>query len=125
MKIVFTSMLLMIMAIAQAMPNGNDSLDNGKKAKSTTPSNPTTAVVTMSMQQLQEENAVLKMRLAEMENKLEDEKSMLQYKYAMLKLVTAFEGNGNMEKMEDLKSQVNFNKMMSTALFMINKESGK
>jgi hypothetical protein len=113
------------MAIVQAMPNGNDSLDNGKKAKSSTPAAPTTAVVAMSMQQLQEENAVLKMRYAEMENKLEDEKSMLHYKYAMLKLVTTFDDNGNQEKMEDLKSQVNFSKMMSTTLFMINKELGK
>lgn len=118
-------MLLMLMAIAQAMPNGNDSLDNGKKGKSTTPSSATTAVTSMSMQQLQEENNVLKMRLAELENKLEDEKSMLHYKYAMLKLVTTFDGNGNLEKMEDLKSQVNFSKMMSTTLLMINKELGK
>lgn len=124
MKIVFTSMLLMLLAIAQAMPYGNDSLDNGKKVKSTNPATATTAVA-MSMQQLQEENAILKMRFAEMENKLEDEKSMLLYNYAMLKLVTAFEGNGNQDRMEDLKSQVNFGKMMSTTLFMINRELGK
>lgn len=125
MKIVFTSMLLMIMAIAQAMPNGNDSLDKGKKGKSATASNPTTVVTPMSMQQLQEENTVLKIRLAELENKLEDEKSMLQYRYAMLKLITSIEENGKLEKMEDLRSQVNFSKMMSTTLFMINKEVGK
>jgi hypothetical protein len=43
----------------------------------------------------------------------------------MLKLVTSFEVDGNLEKMEDLKSQVNFSKLMGTTLFMVTKELGK
>lgn len=125
MKIVFTSLLIMIMAIAQAMPNGNDSLDNGKKTKSSTTSIPTIAVPALSMQQLLEENAALKVRLVVIENKLEDEKALLQYNYTMLKLVSNIEGSKKSDKIEDMKSHLNFSNVMSNTLFLINKESIK
>ncbi len=123
MKLVFTSALMLIMLVSHALPMANDSSDKDKKSKSN-PSNPT-LTTTMSMQQLQEENAFLKARLAELETKTEDEKSMLQYRYTMLKLVTMLDKNDNSDKMEDLKSQLNFSKMLSSTLQILNTGQGR
>ncbi|HSK12883.1 MAG TPA: hypothetical protein VK907_06680 [Phnomibacter sp.] len=123
MKIVFTSLLMMIMAMAQAMPVMTDSLDNGKKSKGNASVPVSTA--TMSMQQLQEENATLKARLVALENQLEEEKGMLQYRYTMLNVVNQLEDRNKQEKLEDLRSQVNFSKLMSNTLLMVRNDVGK
>lgn len=125
MKIIFTSLLLMLLATTQAMPILKDSLDNGKKSQVSTPVTPNVSTATMSMQQLQEENAMLKAKLVQLENRLEEEKGMLQYKLTMSNLMARVEQQNKLETMEELKSQVNFGKMISNTLFLINKESGK
>jgi hypothetical protein len=119
MKIVFTSMLVLVMTAIQAMPVDKDSVENGKKAQVSTPvTTPATASL-VTMQQLQEENAALKMRISEMENRLENENSMLQYKLVMLNVISKLNENSTMEKLEDLQSQVGFSKMMSNVLMII------
>jgi hypothetical protein len=122
MKIIFTSLLLMLFATTQAMPVLKDSLDNGKKGQVSTPVTPNVSTATMSMQQLQEENAMLKAKLFQLENRLEDEKGMLQYKLTMTYVLSRIAELDRINKMEELKSQINFGKSMSGTLMLLKNE---
>jgi len=119
MKIVFTSALVLIMTAIQAMPVDKDSVENGKKARVSTPVTTPATNTLVSMQQLQEENAALKMHIAEMQNRLENENSMLKYNLTMLKVITKLNESNRQEKMEDLQGEVGFTNMMSNVLLLI------
>jgi hypothetical protein len=119
MKIVFTSMLVLIMTAIQAMPVDKDSIENGKKARVSTPATTPTSSSLLSMQQLQEENAILKARIAEMENRLENENSMLQYKLTMMTVVNKLNESSKQEKMEDMQGHIGFTNMMTITLLLI------
>jgi hypothetical protein len=121
MKVLFTSMLMMIFAFAQGNNLPTDSLEKGKKEQVTAPIHPASNPSIVTMEMLQQENAQLKARLVALENRFEEEKSMLQYKLTMLSLINRLEFDRKSENMEDLKSQVNFNQTMSNTLFMLQK----
>jgi len=112
----------MLFATTQAMPVLKDSLDNGKKSQVSTPVTPNVSTATMSMQQLQEENAMLRAKLFQLENRLEDEKGMLQYKLTMTKILSRIAELDRINKMEELKSQINFGKSMSGTLMLLKNE---
>jgi hypothetical protein len=121
MKILFTSMLMMIFALAQSMPLPSDSLDKGKKEQVVAPANPAPNPATVTMEMLQQENVQLKAKLAALENRFEEEKSILQYKLIMLSVINKLEFDRKLQTMEDLKSQVNFSQTMSNTLLMLQK----
>jgi DUF2075 family protein len=121
MKAIITSMLLLIMIGVQAIPVYTDSTNPGKKSEISNPSNPST----VSMQQLQEENYQLKAKLAALENKFEDAKGLFNYQLAMMNLVSKLDEGKKVEKLEDLKSQLGFNQVMTTTLLMIQGEPAK
>jgi hypothetical protein len=124
MKVIITSMLLMFFAALQAMPVLKDSTDNGKKNQTNThAASPVVSNPSMSIQQLQEENALLKSKLLSLENTYEEEKGMLQYKLVMSSLISRIEQENKVEKIEDLKSQVNFTKVLSAVLLHLEKDS--
>jgi len=119
MKTVITSMLVLFMTAIQAMPVDKDSADKGKKAEV---SNPTTTPVSsslVSMQQLQQENAALKAQIFNMENKFENENSLLQYNLTMLNVMSKLNENGKLEMMEELQSQLGFTKTMANTLMLV------
>ncbi len=100
------------------MPVDKDSVENGKKARVSTPATTPTSSL-MSMQQLQEENATLKARIAEMENRLENENSMLQYKLTMISVVNKLNESSKQEKIEDMQGHIGFTNMMTNTLLLI------
>lgn len=112
-------MLLLIMVTLQAMPVNTDSTNRDKKSESVKVSNPSAPAAALPLYQLQEENTLLKARLATLENKLEEEKSMLQYQLTMLGLVTKLEQTKNTEKMDDLQSQISFNQVLANTLLLL------
>jgi hypothetical protein len=119
MKIVFTSILVLFMTAIQAMPVDKDSIENGKKAQVSTPVTTPTSSSLLSMQQLQEENTILKARIAEMENRLENENSMLQYKLTMMTVVNKLNEISKQEKMEEMQGHIEFANMMTNTLLLI------
>ncbi len=125
MKIVFTSVLVLMMTAMQAMPVDKDSVENGKKARVSAPATTPASTSLVSMQQLQEENAALKNKIAEMENRLENENSLLQYRYVMLNVFSKLNDNKKMESLEELQSQVGFTTTMSNVLLKIKSETAK
>lgn len=119
MKIVFTSMLVLLITAIQAMPVEKDSVENGKKARVSTPATTPNTSSLVSMQQLQEENAKLKARIAEMENRLENENGMLQYKLTMMTVVNKLNDSSKQEKIEDMQGHIGFTNMMTNTLLLI------
>jgi len=107
------------MTAIQAMPVDKDSVENGKKARVSTPVTTPATNTLVSMQQLQEENAALKTHIAEMQNRLENENSMLKYNLTMLTVINKLNESIKEEKMEDLQGQVGFTNMMSNVLLLI------
>lgn len=125
MKTLFTSLLLLSMSMSQAATDPVDSSDKGKKnntttAKSEVVANPATPV--LSAQQLQEENLKLKAMVFMLENRLEEEKGLLQFKYTMLNMLTKIEAERNNEKVSDLQSKLIFNQVMSNTLDRVKDE---
>lgn len=119
MKIVITFVLLLFMTAIQAMPADKDSVEKGKKAQVSTPATAPGTSTLLTMQQLQEENANLKAQILEMENRLENENSMLQYKLVMLNIISKLNDSSKQEKMEDLQSRIGFSNMMSNIMLLI------
>lgn len=114
MKTLFTSLLLLAFTVGQAMNVAIDSSDKNKANTSTTP-----ASSTVSMQQLQEENARLKAQLVAVENKLEEERGTLQFKYTMHKMLSLLEQARVSDKMLDLESKASFNSLMGNTLILL------
>lgn len=115
MKTFITSMLIASMTIGSAfatVPN-----EKGKSAPSIIPATPVAA--TMSMQQLQEENTRLKAQLVAMENKLEEEKSMLQFRLTMQNMLASMDAQKLANKVEEEKSLAQFNFTMQKLLNQI------
>ena len=119
MKIVITFVLLLFMTAIQAMPADKDSVEKGKKAQVSTPATAPGTSTLLTMQQLQEENANLKAQILEMENRLENENSMLQYKLVMLNIISKLNESSKQEKMEDLQSHIGFSNIMSNIMLLI------
>lgn len=118
MKVLFTSMLLLTMIAIQAMPVENDSTSPGKKGQATlisTPSNPSM----LSMQQLQDENAQLRAKVANLENVHENEKGVLNYKITMLGLFGRLDAEKKAERLSDLEAVLNYQKAMANALLLL------
>jgi hypothetical protein len=122
MKTLFTSMLLMTMMALQAMPVFNDSTNPGKKKEVTsisTPSNPST----VSVQQLQDENALLRAKIASLENVFENEKGILNYKLTMQGLFNKLDEHQKVEKISDLRAEFNFQQAIANALLLLKNQS--
>ena len=125
MKTLFTSLLLLSMTMSQATNNPVDSADKGKKNNQTTTktevvANPATPA--LSAQQLQEENLKLKAMVFALENRLEEEKGMLQFKYTMLNMLSRLEEERYQERVNDLQSKLIFNQVMSNTLDRVKEE---
>ena len=122
MKTLFTSMLLMTMVALQAMPVYNDSTHPTKKEKAaniSTPSNPST----VSLQQLQDENAQLRAKVAALENAFENEKGHLNYKITMLGLLNKITEDQKGKKLDDLKAEINFQQVIGKTLLLLTSEA--
>lgn len=125
MKTLFTSLLLFLMTMSQAANNWVDSSDKDKKnndntSKTVLVSNPATP--SLSIQQLQEENQKLKAMVFALENRLEEEKGMLQFKYTMLNTLTRLEQERYNESVNDLQSKLRFYQLMSNTLDRLKEE---
>ncbi len=111
MKTLFTSMLLLVMTVSQAITVSVDSSDKGKSNPS---ANPTPS--TISVQQLQEENANLKARLATLETTLVNETALLEFKITMKHVLVALENEKQNEKLLRMESLARYNELMGTTL---------
>nr|MCU0374365.1 hypothetical protein [Chitinophagaceae bacterium] len=125
MKMLFTSLLLLSMTMSQAATNPVDSSDKGKKNNNTATktevvANPATPA--LSAQQLQEENLKLKALVFALENRLEEEKGMLQFNFTMLNMLSKIQEDRYHEKVTDLQSKLMFNQVMSNTLDRIKEE---
>jgi hypothetical protein len=118
MKTLFTSLLLLAFTVGQAT---NTAIDSTEKNKSNT-SSTTPANSTVSIQQLQEENARLKAQLAAVENRMDEERGTLQFNYSMHKMLSVIEKVRVNEKMLDLESKANFNSLMGNTLILLQRE---
>jgi len=118
MKSLFTSILLLALTVGQAT---NAAIDSSEKNKSNT-SSATPANSTLSMQQLQEENARLKAQLVAVENNMDEVRGTLQFRYSMHKMLSLLEQARANEKMLDLESKANFNSLMGKTLILLLKE---
>jgi hypothetical protein len=113
------------MTMSQAANNWVDSSDKDKKnndntSKTVLVSNPATP--SLSIQQLQEENQKLKAMVFALENRLEEEKGMLQFKYTMLNTLTRLEQERYNESVNDLQSKLRFYQLMSNTLDRLKEE---
>jgi len=118
-------LLLLSITMSQAATDPVDSSDKGKKnntatAKTEVVANPATPV--LSAQQLQEENLKLKALLFALENRLEEEKGLLQFKYTMLNMLAKIEAERKNEQVSDLQSKLIFNQVMSNTLDRVKEE---
>ena len=120
MKALFTSLLLLSIVTVQANSANTDSTNTGKKTEVGPDSNPSN---TASVQQLQQENSELKLKMASLETKFEDQVGLLNYKFTMSNLLAKVDEKNQLEKLEDLKSKLEFSQMMSTTLFLLKNET--
>lgn len=108
------------MVSVQANSANTDSTNTGKKTEvgpNSTPSN------TATIQQLQQENSELRLKLVSLETKFEDQLGLLNYKFTMSSLLAKVDEKNQLEKMEDLKSKLEFSQMMSTTLLLLKSET--
>ena len=96
MKALFTSLLLLSIVTVQANSANTDSTNTGKKTEVGPDSNPSN---TASVQQLQQENSELKLKMASLETKFEDQVGLLNYKFTMSNLLAKVDEKNQLEKM--------------------------